>query len=97
MAGDDRSPYELLTLAQVSNMHFDCETIACVREAKVWQTFCKHDLLICHQEIAPGNYQLVMRHGNGEAVFVIPTSGTIEYYRAEAVKWIDRVHAYERV
>jgi hypothetical protein len=99
---------ELPTLAYISQMRMDCDALEC----KIWaNTFinlhkksCPEIIVVHHQQVQePLYWQVVIHHGQSEAVFIKHWDRDLGeyYYRAGAtldnlvIPWLDEVHAYE--
>ena len=90
----------LPTLEDASHMRFDCKSVTCQCVAEQWEKECGHTLIVCHQLLPSGKYQLIVRHTDlGEAVVILPAidglEADVEGYTPEMVsQWIEDVHAY---
>ena len=96
----------LPTLDEMSRTHFDCVVEACRTTADTAIRHCRdlgcnETLVIGHEAIdidnddCPSGYQLVMRHGDGEAVLILRHDHALSYIVDTMLAWLDAVHAYE--
>lgn len=92
---------ELPTLEFINKSRFDCHNLIC---EQIWknlqkyhnQTKCRDTLYLFHQKIPKKLYQVICRHGDGEAVYIENTAAlTLETYEASLVKFINDVHHYK--
>ena len=87
----------LPTWEAASKMRFDCDNGRCVTYAKYWAGLCGHGLVVCHQRIGDDHqFQVVIRHGESEAVLIASTSEyALDAVNAEVIEWLGQVHEYE--
>lgn len=94
----------LPTLEFINHTHFDCTVVACKIAAEdiihTHSLKCNKEIYIYHQRINGingKNFQVIVRHGLGEAVYIKSTGTvTIRYYFEDILLWLDLVHSYNK-